>query len=163
MQVDAQDAARAQQLQGDIAGFSDRLEELSMSCAKLQAHAAALQARVDEVGGPALRQQRASMAQLQQVCPLASPALQKATGAARLLVAQDIAGAEAAVTKKQVQAASSRKMVVKLHRDAAKAEEQLDTVRQQISAQEKALTVRCCCCCCHCCWQRTAPFERAVS
>ena len=67
MQVDATDLARAEELEAEIQASEDRLEELRKACGKLQAKAAALQAKLDDVGGPELKQQRAKVAQMQKV------------------------------------------------------------------------------------------------
>lgn len=67
VQVDAADVARGKELDSEIRACEARLEELQKACGKLQARAAALQAQLDDVGGPELRQQRAKVAQMQKV------------------------------------------------------------------------------------------------
>ena len=59
--------ARAEELEAKIQASEGRLEELRKACGKLQVKAAALQARLDDVGGPELKQQRAKVAQMQKV------------------------------------------------------------------------------------------------
>ena len=59
--------ARGKELDSEIQACEARLEELRKACGKLQARAAALQAQLDDVGGPQLRQQRAKVAQMQKV------------------------------------------------------------------------------------------------
>ena len=66
IQVNAQDEAQAAQLQGDIVDMHTRLQDLQIACGRLQEQAAALQGKIDEIGGPALKQQRALVVQLQK-------------------------------------------------------------------------------------------------
>ena len=66
-QVDAADVARAEELQTEVQASEVELEGLRKACGKLQAKAAALQAKLDDVGGPELKAQRAKIAQMQKV------------------------------------------------------------------------------------------------
>ena len=141
-QVDLEDEAQAQQLQADVAAAESQLRDLQTSCSQLQARKAAVQAQLDEVGGAALKEQRAGVTRLQQVRPNSlSDVFELCAVSAMTCPVQETASSESEATKKAVLADSSRKAAVKLRKDLARGEEQLQKVGQQMDVQSQALKV----------------------
>lgn len=61
-------------LEAEMKAAQKELEPISKKLVPLQAKAAALEQRIEDAGGPALKKQRQKVAQLQQVgAPLAPP------------------------------------------------------------------------------------------